>query len=216
MARDRRRSFSTNTGFRDLLFNLVIGFVFLFVIAFILINPPVKKSDAPTKAEFMIVLEWENDSFDDVDLWVKDPYNVTVAFVNKEGGYMNLEKDDLGRTNDCYLNTEGKSICLQINREVITLRGIQPGRFQAAAHIYSRPWYSYNKPAKKDQSGPGPVKLVATLIKINPYQEVYAVEKTYTSKGQVFSLFNFTLDNDGNVTAVDEYENNIVYNKRNQ
>jgi len=213
--RDRRRSFSTNTGFRDLLFNLVVGFVFLFVIAFILINPPVKKSDAPKKAEFLIVLEWELDSIDDVDLWVKDPQGITVAFVNKEGGYMNLEKDDLGMTNDCYVNDQGERVCLQINREVITVRGIQPGRFQVATHIYSRP-PRYNKDEKIMESpDTGPVKLRGTLIKINPYNEVYAVEKTFTTKGQVITLFNFEVDAEGNVINVDEYENNIVY-RRNQ
>jgi hypothetical protein len=210
--RDRRRSFSTNTGFRDLLFNLVVGFVFLFVIAFILINPPVKKSDAPKKAEFLIVLEWETESIDDVDLWVKDPQGITVAFVNKEGGYMNLEKDDLGLTNDCYVNGQGERVCLQINREVITVRGIQPGRFQVATHIYSRP-PRINKKEQTFVSDTGPIKMRVTLIKINPYSEVYRVEKSFTEKGQVFTMFNFQVDAEGNVIDVDEYENNIVYRR---
>ena len=72
---NKRDKFKSSIGFTDMLFNLLVGFVFLFVIAFILINPPVKKSDAPKKAEYIITLEWEDDSHDDVDLWVKEPGN---------------------------------------------------------------------------------------------------------------------------------------------
>lgn len=208
MARNRN-SFSSNTGFRDLLFNLVVGFVFLFVIAFILINPPVKKQEAPKKAEFLIVIEWQKESFDDVDLWVKDPNNFTVAFINKDAGFMNLEKDDLGKSNDCFINSMGEEKCVLINREVITIRGIQAGRFQVAAHIYNRP-PTWNKTNGQMDYVEEPTRLTATLIKINPYKEVYAVERMYTTKGQTFTLFNFELDNEGKILLIDEYDNTHI------
>ena len=90
-----RRQYGSSTAFNDLLFNLVVGFVFLFVIAFILINPPTKKADIPTKAEYIFIIEWDSESADDIDLWVRDPNGITVSFTRKEGGLLNLEKDSL-------------------------------------------------------------------------------------------------------------------------
>ena len=41
----RHRSYGSQVAFIDLLFNTLVGFVFLFVMAFILINPIAKKSN---------------------------------------------------------------------------------------------------------------------------------------------------------------------------
>ena len=35
-----------------------------------LINPITKKAEIPKKAEIMVMLEWEDKSKDDIDLWV--------------------------------------------------------------------------------------------------------------------------------------------------
>ena len=208
-----RNRFKSTTGLNDLLFNLLIGFVFLFVVAFLLINPPTKKSDAPKKAEYLIVIEWDKDANDDVDLWVKDPTGVVVSFTNKMGGLLNLEKDDLGWQNDKWMQPNGNEVIIPINREVITIRGIVPGEYQVAAHIYSKKvMYSIDtsngKYIKTEIEDSGYV--TATLIRINPYGEVYKTRKIYTQKGQVLSMFNFILDANGDVTSLDERSNSIV------
>ena len=204
--------FKSSIGFTDMLFNLLVGFVFLFVIAFILINPPVKKSDAPKKAEFLIVLEWEPDSRDDVDLWVRDPNNVTVSYTNREGGLMNLEKDDLGATNDQWRKPDGTVVTIPLNREVITLRGIEAGRYQVAVHIYSRRNIVVTEAdGTKTTSDPSNGTFSVTLIKINPYGERYKISQVYNRRGQVFTAFNFELDDQGNIIDIDERRNNIVY-----
>ena len=56
------------------------------MIAFILINPVAKKGDVIKKAEYMIVLEWNHEYNDDVDLWVKDPAGNVVSFLQKSKG----------------------------------------------------------------------------------------------------------------------------------
>jgi len=208
--------FKSTTGLNDLLFNLLVGFVFLFVIAFLLINPPTKKEDAPKKAEYLVIIEWDDYANDDVDLWVRDPNGTTVSFINRTGGLLNLEKDDLGSSNDRWQKPDGTTVTIPINREVITMRGIVPGRYQVAAHIYARKTQAYTKPgdkdkvsAKSDDSG----TITATLVKINPYGEVYTTIRAYKSKGQVLSLFNFELDKNGKVILIDEDRNNIVIKK---
>jgi len=208
-----KNRFKSTTGLNDLLFNLLIGFVFLFVVAFLLINPPTKKSDAPKKAEYLIIIEWDKDANDDVDLWVKDPMGNIVSFTNKMGGLLNLEKDDLGWQNDKWLQPNGTEVVIPINREVITIRGIVPGKYQVAAHIYSKKiTYTINtsngKYTKHENKSSGYVD--ATLIRLNPYGEVYKTQKIYKSKGQVLTMFNFVLDANGDVTSLDERSNSIV------
>ena len=132
-----KNKYKSTIGFTDLLFNLLVGFVYLFIIAFILINPIQKKQDVPKKAEFMVVIEWPNKFNDDIDLWVKAPDGKTVSFVKKENGIMNLEKDDLGVANDSTVDEYGQQKIIYINREVVTIRGILSGQYQVAAHVYS-------------------------------------------------------------------------------
>ena len=56
-----KRRLGSGLAFNDLLFNVLIGFVMLFIIAFLLINPITKKADIPVKAEFIITIEWEDE-----------------------------------------------------------------------------------------------------------------------------------------------------------
>jgi hypothetical protein len=215
MTKRNNDRFKSTTGLNDLLFNLLVGFVFLFVVAFLLINPPTKKEEAPKKAEYLIIIEWDEGINDDVDLWVRDPNGITVSFTNKTGGLLNLEKDDLGLSNDRWRKPDGTIVTIPINREVITMRGIVPGRYQVAAHIYSRKIKLYTMPdgtttGARDST---PATIIATLVRINPYGEVYTTIRKYDTKGQVFPLFNFVLDEEGNVISLDEDKNSIVMNR---
>jgi len=213
MANKDKSRFKSTTGLNDLLFNLLVGFVFLFIVAFLLINPPTKKEEAPKKAEYLIIIEWDTVSNDDVDLWVQDPEGTTVSFTRKEGGLLNLEKDDLGVSNDSWINPRGERVVIPINREVVTMRGIKPGRYKVAAHIYST---RRKFERKNNQSVEVEDKrtIIATLVKINPYGEKYRVSKKYQERGQVITLFNFELDEDGNITAIDDLKSNIVFRTR--
>lgn len=207
--KDKSR-FKSSLGFTDLLFNLLVGFVFLFVVAFILINPPVKRSDAPKKAEYMIVIEWDDMSSDDIDLWVKDPNGRTTSFTNKAAGLLNLEKDDLGTSNDIIRHPNGEHEILRLNREVVTVRGIVPGRYQVAAHVYSL------KATQFDKVGniiPKVNVIKLTIVKINPYKEAIRIERIYEFKGQRLTLVNFELDANGDIESYDRDENNIIFNK---
>lgn len=214
MARRSNERFKSTTGLNDLLFNLLVGFVFLFIVAFLLINPPTKKEDAPKKAEYLIIIEWDEGSADDVDLWVKDPQGITVSYRQKEGGLLNLEKDDLGLSNDKWRKADGTIVTIPINREVVTMRGIVPGRYQVAAHIYSRRTRAVQDPnggSPRYVGANDPGNITATLVKVNPYGEKYAVRRVYNAQGQVYSLFNFELDDDGEIIWIDEQQNRIVY-----
>jgi len=49
--------YKSTIGFTDLLFNILVGFAFLFIIAFLLIKPEAKKHDFERRAEFVVVME---------------------------------------------------------------------------------------------------------------------------------------------------------------
>lgn len=196
-----RRQYGSGIAFNDLLFNLVVGFVFLFVVAFILINPPTKRADIPTKAEYLFVIEWDPEFNDDIDLWVRDPNGTTVSFVRKEGGLLNLEKDDLGSSNDTYVGPDGEQSVIKINREVTTMRGIIPGTYTVFAHVYNIAVAGkFNEDTGMWEAAAGQLDyrpLNFTLIRVNPYQEIYRSIHRYREKGQEIPLLEFDLDING-------------------
>lgn len=218
MSKAYRDKYKSSIGFTDLLFNLVIGFVYLFMIAFILINPVAKKGDVVKKAEYLITIEWDHWRNDDVDLWVKDPQGNVVAFINKAAGVMNLEKDDLGYTNDVLerkRDKDGTVVIIEMNREVTTLRGTVPGEYQVMAHVYSRKVTQVKDPNggyKYTQEGTG--TITAQLIKINPYEEVYTTKTTYDNQGEQISLFRFVIGDDNKFISINTDPSSFITKDR--
>ena len=139
---DSNVRFKSSIGFIDLLFNILLGFAFLFIVAFLLIKPEAKKKDFDRRAEFVIILEWDHDAPDDLDLYVQDPMGDRVSFRLPRVNFMHLDKDDLGKANDTIVNADGSRSTVMINREVVTIRGISPGEFIINAHYYSTREYS--------------------------------------------------------------------------
>lgn len=199
----RRRS-GNQLAFNDMLFNVLLGFVVLFVIAFLLINPITKKQDIPAKAEHMIVIEWDDNSSVDVDLWLQHDNDPPVGFSNKAGMGMNLERDDLGTNND-RITIDGKTEIIRINREVINIRGIVKGLYYPAVHAYS--W----SPSQKE-----PLVVKITVIDINPtYREVYSYEVTLTGRGHIQRAPGFDIDEEGVVPSVFNHTRTVVPNRKN-
>jgi len=79
-----QRRYHTNLPFLDLLFNILIGFVFLFIVSFLLINPIAKRADIEVKAEFLITVFWPDNLEDDVDIYVEDPIGNLVWFKSRD------------------------------------------------------------------------------------------------------------------------------------
>jgi len=185
--------FKSTIGFTDLLFNILVGFAFLFIIAFLLIKPEAKKEDFERRAEFVVVMEWDNDASGDIDLYVEDPTNKQVSFRYHNHNYMHLDKDDLGAMNDTVVNADGTISTVKINREVVTIRGIIKGEYIINAHYYSLRSYDKVNPKK-------PVVTVKVeLHKVNPYSILWVGEKEFNHRGQEETFLRFRLDKDGKI-----------------
>ena len=192
MAYDSR--YVSNVAFTDLLFNIVVGLAFLFLLAFILMNPIAKEKDVEEKSDFIIVLTWDDESGDDIDLWVRDPLGHILSFRNRGVGMMHLDRDDLGLSNDKVKGPDGKVVYVYRNKEVVSLRGYSKGEYLVNVHVYNKKLW---KDGKMHRSN-----IKVELIKLNPYDEVTQAEFVGIGRGQEFTAFHFTLDDEGDVIGI--------------
>jgi len=188
-----KSKYHSNVSFLDLLFNLVVGFVMLFIIAFILIRPIAENRQIEQKAEYIINVTWPQSFADDVDTWLMDPEEKILSFRQKEVGLMHLDRDDLGRSNDTqYVPGVGK-VTYPYNREITTIRGYVPGEYVLNIHMYRK--------MVKD-TGNQPVPVTITLEKINPkvkliWQGTLILEGQWQEK----TAIRFVLNRDGEVKS---------------
>ncbi len=191
--------YKSTIGFTDLLFNILVGFAFLFIIAFLLIKPEAKKEDFERKAEFVVVMEWNHDAPDDIDLYVQDPTQSKVHFRLPITNFMYLDKDDLGYANDIVKNVNGEITKVNINREVVTIRGIIPGEYIINAHYYSqRQWEADGRLNTSAKSEGKVLTVKIELHRVNHYKIWWMGEKTFTHRGQEETFVRFTIGPDGN------------------
>ena len=192
MAYDSR--YVSNVAFTDLLFNIVVGLAFLFLLAFILMNPIAKEKDVEEKSDFIIVLTWDDESGDDIDLWVRDPLGHILSFRNRGVGMMHLDRDDLGLSNDKVKGPDGKVVYVYRNKEVVSLRGYSKGEYLVNVHVYNKKLW---KDGKMHRSN-----IKVELIKLNPYAVVTQAEFVGIGRGQEFTAFHFTLNDEGEVIGI--------------
>ena len=163
-----------------------------------MINPVNKKADITKKAEFIIQLNWPDGSSDDIDLWVMDPQGNKIGFNNKENGLLNLERDDLGQSNDIVI-IQGTPHIIKKNEEITSIRGIVPGTYYISVHYYSQ----FNK-------ANGAVPITVTVIKINPYKEVYKEQKKISKEGQTVNFIRFEVSDTGAIFGLEKSSTSAV------
>ncbi len=184
--------------FYDMLFNMLIAFVFCFIVALLAMNPKaLKAGDIPSKAELIINVSWPDMNPDDIDTWVQDPAGNLLWFRAREAGLMHLDRDDRGLQGDVIV-VNGKEVVNPLNQEVVTVRGIMPGEFTVNVHYFE----------SKDGK---PVEVTVSIIKVNPRAEVvFYGQITLAKKGDEATAARFTVLPDGSVTAVNTLAKSLV------
>ena len=173
--------------FTDILFNALLGFAFMFAVAFMLIRPEVIEGKIDPKAEFMITASWPDGHQDDIDLIVEDGEGNLVWFDAREAGLMHLYRDDRGWLGDS-ITVSGKKIDNPLNQETVTIRGIAAGEYVVNLLHY-----------KAESGRPVPVKV--KVEKLNPQVSVvYAGTNQLTGAGDEQTAVRFSLDATGAVT----------------
>lgn len=184
--------------FYDMLFNMLIAFVFCFIVALLAMNPKaLKAGDIPSKAEYIVNVSWPDMNPDDIDTWVQDPGGNLVWFRAREAGLMHLDRDDRGLQGDVIV-IDGKQVVNPLNTEVVTIRGIEPGEFTVNVHYF-------------DSKDGKPVEVTVSVIKVNPRAEVvFYGSVTLAKKGDEATAARFTVLPDGSVTNVNTLKKTLV------
>lgn len=183
--------------FTDLLFNALLGFTYLFLIAIMFMNPVAKKGIIDPKAEYIITVAWPDNNPDDVDTWIEDPNGNVIWFRNREAGLIHLDRDDRGTANDT-ININGEEIQNPLNQEVVTIRGVVPGEYVVNLHYYAT------------ETG-NPVHATVKVAKVNPALEiVYYGETVLNEKGEEKTAVRFTIDKSGRVERISHIPKSIV------
>ena len=174
--------------FYDMLFNMLIAFVFCFVVAMLSFNPLTRKAgDVPAKAEFIVTISWPDNKPNDIDAWVLEPTGKVLWFRQRDAGMLHLDRDDRGSKNNSLI-VNGREIANPIRQEIVTLRGLVPGEYVVNAHYYE----------SRDQL---PVDVSVAVVKVNPQAEiVYNSTVQIPVRGDERTLVRFTLNDRGDVT----------------
>tara|TARA_B100001123_G_scaffold347156_1_gene395958 strand:- start:1669 stop:2280 length:612 start_codon:yes stop_codon:yes gene_type:complete len=193
--KNRRRHISDP--FTDLLFNALLGFTFLFLIAIMFMNPIAKEGVINPKAEYIVTISWPDHSPDDVDAWVEDPNGNLVWFRNREAGLVHLDRDDRGQINDT-ITVNDEEIQNPLNQEIVTIRGVVPGEFIINVHYYA-------------SESLQPVTVTVKVSKINPALEiVYYGDTLLEGKGDEKTAVRFKIDKAGMVTSISHIQKSLV------
>ncbi|MDB2594935.1 hypothetical protein N9Y23_01265 [Pseudomonadales bacterium] len=183
--------------FTDLLFNTLLGFAFMFAIAFMLISTPEKAGDIQSKAEVLITIRWADKHPDDVDALVEDPQGGLVWYHNRDTGLMHLDRDDRGVFAD-NITINGVKVSNPINQETVTVRAAQPGEYVVNLLHY-----------KSNYSEPLPVTV--KIEKLNPtVSMVYYGTHQLTGSGDEQTAVRFTLDAQGAVASTSQRPKKLI------
>ena len=184
--------------FYDMLFNMLIAFVFCFVIALMSFNPQAKKAgDVPAKAEFMVTVAWPDNNPNDIDTWMLEPGGKVLWFRQRDVGLLHLDRDDRGAKNNSVV-VGGQQRSSGTRQEIVTLRGLVPGEYVVNAHYYESVDHL-------------PVDVTVTVVKINPQaQIVFNGTQQIGAKGEERTLVRFSITDSGDVTEVSTQPKPIV------
>ena len=191
------RQQESQDAFTDLLFNALLGFAFMFVVAFSLISDPVKAGAIDSKAEVLITVRWPDRHPDDVDTLVEDPQGNLAWYHNRDTGLMHLDRDDRGLFAD-RLVLDGKEVSNPINQETVTVRALQAGEYVVNLLHY-----------KSNYSAPLPVTV--KVEKLNPEVSlVYYGTRLLSGAGDEQTAVRFHLDAQGNVRDTNELPKDLL------
>ncbi len=172
--------------FTDLLFNALLGFTFMFVVAFALIDDPTETGRVDNKAEILITVSWPDGHPDDVDTIVEDPHGNLLWYHNRDTGLMHLDRDDRGLFQDRVV-VDGVSVSSSINQETVSVRALKSGEYVVNVLHYQSNY-------------PEPLPVTVKVEKLNPEVSiVHYANMELNGVGHEETAVRFRLDSDGNV-----------------
>lgn len=192
-----KRKFFTFKPFIDVLFCCLLMLV---AILFLLKTEEEKTKMRPPNVIYEVILTWDGESNDDLDLYVQAATGHVACFNNREGGQgslISLDHDALGKSRNNSLANGQQGTVISYNEEVVSFRGVTEGENIVTVHTYT----------KRDEK---PTKATIKLIRIKPYKEVVVKELSFTVTGEELTAFRFKTDKLGNVLEVNQLTAKLV------
>jgi hypothetical protein len=192
-----KRKYFTFKPFIDVLFCCLLMLV---AILFLLKTAEEKTKMRPPNVIYEVILTWDGESNDDLDIYVQAASGHIVSFNNREGGrgsLISLDHDALGKSRNNSLRNGQEGKVIKFNEEIVSFRGVTYGENIVTVHVYS----------KRDGE---PTKGTIKLIQIKPYKEVVVKERMFTTVGEEITAFRFKTDNQGNILEVNELPANLI------
>jgi hypothetical protein len=186
--------------FRPFIDVLFCCLLMLVAILFLLKTEEEQTRSRPPNAIYEVILTWDGESEDDLDLYVQAASGHTVSFNNREGGQgslISLDHDALGKRRNNSLTQGSQGKVVNFNEEIVSFRGVTEGENIVTVHVYS----------KRDEL---PTKATIKLIKIKPFKEIASKEREFTITGDEKIAFRFKTDKDGNILEINELPANLV------
>ena len=195
--RQRSGGPSRSDPFTDLLFNTLLGFVLMFFVAILFLNPDEEKAKVDLDAQYVITITWPDNVPDDIDTWIQDPKGQVAWYRNRNAGLVHLDRDDRGMLNDTIM-IDGKKVANPLNQEVVAIRGVVPGEYIVNLHYY------------ETETG-DPVDVLVRMARINPVYEIVFYDKiSMPKKGAERTAFRFSLTSGGEVVNINRLEKKLV------
>lgn len=183
-----RRSESQDA-FTDLLFNALLGFVFMFITAFALIDETRAVGKVEAKAEILVTVRWPDHHPDDIDTLIEDPQGNLLWYRNRDTGLMHLDRDDRGALTD-RIAVDGVERMVPINQETASLRALTPGEY--VVNVFHFMAYTGT-----------PVPVSVKVEKLNPNVEIVSYDTLeLTGLGDEKTAVRFTIDGRGEIRDI--------------
>lgn len=125
-----------NTPALDMMFMVALTFLLLVIMMVPFLNPVAKRGVIDPPIVMMVEAWWPSESEHDVDLYVRGPDGSVIYYANKNNGYINLKRDDLGKSTDKFV-IDGKVTYINRNYEVATMSALPDGWYTVNSHLFT-------------------------------------------------------------------------------
>lgn len=195
------RKYSSNLSFVDMLFNLLVGFTSLFILAFLLINPIADEGKIDPVTQFLLQLTWQDDLPPDLDIHVRVPDGSVISFRRKDHSWAVLDRDDLGMVSDVY-RIDGEVKIVPKNMEVVNFNAIVPGEYVVNVHFYGCTKCDAYVLKTGDADAVENVSYTIQLWDMHPFKVVFSTVKEGLRLRQEQTVMTFVVTEDGKIEDI--------------
>jgi hypothetical protein len=162
--------------------------------------PTPKAKGVEEKAEYFITAESSPLVDADPDIHVRTPSGKPVFYGSRDVGCAKLDGDPRGFMDNQITLADGSKVMVETEKETVSLRCIEPGRYDVAENLYAYRIDGLGADLRRDLG----LKVHVEVVKINPeIKVVFAKDVTLDWVGETLNVVSFDLARDGSITLVD-------------